>query len=95
MSLKGTGVIFGTILVEFETYHRQIYHTIPLFVPTRVYSDLLSFSGSTITDPWRQNVFDVGDYITFSNTDSNNDKRCLISAIVNAGSIRRGFDVCH
>ena len=88
MSLKGTGVIFGTILVEFETYYRQVYHTIPLFVPTRVYSDLLSFSGSTITDPWRQlNVFDVGDYVTFSNTDSNNDKRCLISAIVNAGSI--------
>eukprot|EP00943_MAST-04B_sp_MAST-4B-sp1_P001419 g1419.t1 len=88
LSLTGTGAIFGSMLIEFETFHRQIYHTIPLFLPTRVYSDTLSFSGDTITDPWRQlNVFDVGDYLTFSNTESNNNKRCLVTAIVNAGSI--------
>ena len=51
MSLKGTGVIFGTILVVRDLLSSSIpHHT--LFVPTRVYSDLLSFSGSTITDPW-------------------------------------------
>ena len=31
ISLAANGPIFGSMLLEFETYHRQKYHTIPLF----------------------------------------------------------------
>ena len=63
ISLAANGPIFGSMLLEFETYHRQKYHTIPLFFPSRLYSDTLSFSGSVVRDPWRQlNIFEVGDF---------------------------------
>ena len=88
ISLAANGPIFGSMLLEFETYHRQKYHTIPLFFPSRLYSDTLSFSGSVVRDPWRQlNIFEVGDFLTFSNTVSNNDKRCLVQSIESASSL--------
>ena len=81
LSLYGDGPVFGTFLLEFRSLQNHVYQTAPLFVPTTIFSDGLSFSGSIVTDPWRQlSVFDVGDHIAFANTVGNNDKKCLVTA---------------
>ena len=75
------GSLFGTFRLEYTSLRKVAYATKPLQVPTTVFSDGISFSGSTVTDYWRRlGVFQEGDHVSFENTESNDAKSCLVKS---------------